>query len=579
MGILLPSNLNAPLLSLLLLFLLLHLCDATEIAETRQLEGQRNYRATYQARYQHLLDRDHCSAGPDGATIEIFCRGELSPNSVSDASIACTRTQDAAGWKGLSCTHPPCDGQQGACDSSFVGNNETTNFGEIVVTCVGETEADVDVYMMYLGGPPGTCAATTTTTDPPQNTHVAQLGVQCPSESAAAVFQFDDHHFECDANSVPSKLDDRYTCSAAVQNRNCGDDSDECTVEYANVTIHADREQFHECITPIWLSKPVGPEPGPVIAMSPPGHYTATFQAQWQLSLDTDYCSGQFAPKQIHCLHGTTLENVTPLHGTVDCQMLNASSMECRDTEPDNFVNNYSGVIYECQGDTLPLTQAVYGAALSYCNTTNDMGEPAKQVAHSLQLGVQCRDDNNDTVLSHADAYFECGPDNEYEFSSDGAIYTCQSVNSFAPQPQQPADNTPPVHKSLPQVVMETGVQWTLERPTNCFQFVPALPDDIGASGIGVVQVEQAVPGLGIPLDGSAGLGPSVAPAAMSGGTLGIPIGGGSPTPVTAAPSATSGGTLGIPIAGSPTPATAAPSATGGGTLGIPIGGGSPTPA
>jgi hypothetical protein len=184
--------------------------------------------------------------------------------------------------------------------------------------------------------------------------------------------------------------------------------------------------------------------------VDPPGNYSARFIAHWQLQLDLTSCAGDFAPKRIHCLRGTTLANVEPLFDNVICTLVTDSTMECNDTSAMHFVNGFSGVEYDCQGTIFPSTRVEHESAVSYCNTT-------KSVAHLLQLSVVC--ENNETVSSHT----KCADSNEIEYLDE--TYTCLSINTFD---ANAAGSLP-----MPEVVIYTDDLWTLIRPEGCFEFSP----------------------------------------------------------------------------------------------------------
>lgn len=339
------------------------------------------------------------------------------------------------GWRGLNC----------------INEVESGSFGEITFQCVGQNVTDVDSYMAYLGGGSiGGCTAGEEGGG--RNYHIAQMGIQCPD--ALGPYIFDDHHFECNSEAIVGKFNGRYSCYSGVdcQSRDC---------EIEDVFVNADSHNFHECIEALGDIE-VGPEP-PVESIqtdSDPGFYRSRFQANWQLKLNTTICEGEFATKRISCLEGSQIANVEPLFDNVECAMVNSSIVECNDTTAEHFINEFSGVQYDCVGSTLPETMVEYLSANSVC-VTGTLTD--KQVGHNLQLGVLCDVlGTNTTVLTNLDTFFECGEDNDFDII-DG-IYTCQQINKY--------DRfSPEVVVPVALVTMGTDFRWSSHRPDLCFDF------------------------------------------------------------------------------------------------------------
>jgi hypothetical protein len=293
-----------------------------------------NFKARYKARYQHLAD-PNCEGPPP--TIQLFCLGSLNPVSISDASIRCSALTSTTGGNGIQCTNS-CE-ETGTCETLYVERDEIEGgvFGEIIYECEGETAPDIDTYMEYLGGGPGSCEQGSNG----RNFHVGQLGVLCPSEGGADAFVFRDQYFECALGSSVTEADGAYTC---ITGDNCGESN--CTVEYEDMFIEADGHKFRDCIQstdgdPV----PEAPSDAEYRVPSEPGFYTAKFEANWRLSMDESSCGGSFVTKIITCLNGE-IDLIETKYDNVNCTMTSGDTLECTDTNGDHFVNAFSGVTY-----------------------------------------------------------------------------------------------------------------------------------------------------------------------------------------------------------------------------------------
>jgi hypothetical protein len=295
-----------------------------------------NFRASYVARFSHLLD-ENCSGPPP--VFQVFCRGRVVAVSKSDESLEIRSVTDGL-WSGLQLTSKcGSDGDGSDCDGVYIERGSSINaastFAEVTFQCFGETERGVDAWISYLAGASGSC----TGRGQGHNFHVAQLGVLCDTE-----FSFDDYHFECNLGAYQFKTEGgRYTC---YEGTNCRGSS--CTVEHETLIINADSQKFHECIESFNEQMVVPEEPAlsSLQSPSPPGQYSAQFQASWQLALDTNQCNGDFAVKRISCLSDTSITLVEILYDNINCTFISESSMECIDTSAENFVNAFSGVNY-----------------------------------------------------------------------------------------------------------------------------------------------------------------------------------------------------------------------------------------
>lgn len=260
-----------------------------------------------------------------------------------------------------------CEGT-GTCEDVYLETSgiEGGVFGEITFQCSGETTKDVDAAVEYNAGEPGSCEQGQFNG---RNFHVAQMGVQCTREDGTNYYSYDDAYFECGFSSFSRKYDDKYTC---IQGMNCEGES--CQVVFADLSIEAEAHRFHECIESV--SGVLVPEEATdeeLRSPSAPGNYEATFEAKWQLYIDTtceyslllsaivyqkvllltlsfflnitDCGTSGIATKRLTCIDGT-IELVERLYENMNCSETSESILECTDTSGENFVNSFSGVVY-----------------------------------------------------------------------------------------------------------------------------------------------------------------------------------------------------------------------------------------
>jgi len=324
----------------------------------RDLQPQAaNFKATYKASFQHLMDPE-CQGAPP--TIQVLCRGDLTPVSLSSGQIACTRatssiSEDSA-WNGLQCT-TTCETQR-ACENLYLERDETDQnsaFGSVVFECSGTTEEDVEAVLIYQAGTDGTCLANTDDNTGGggsrgrRNYHVAQLGVECPDGDASRSFLYDDFYFECSAGPSTSsgKFDDQYTC---LSGRECSEEEDCSTIAFDPLEVHANFRNFYECIESLNPEEvPLGDAPPMKSVQIPwaPGTYAATFEAKWQIDINIEFCGSRpFPTNRISCLNETKIQNIEPFFDDINCTQVDESVVECQETTGENFVNRWSGVTY-----------------------------------------------------------------------------------------------------------------------------------------------------------------------------------------------------------------------------------------
>ncbi|CAB9515201.1 expressed unknown protein [Seminavis robusta] len=474
-------------------------------------EGEPRYQASYFARYQLLAD-DLCSA--PNPIIELYCNGTLRPMSISDGSIQCVRTS-VGDWDGMRCSNA-CGGiGQPSCDSVFLedGSVGRGQFADIYFSCVGEDPAGVDAYMNYVGGEPGACEDSTDSSTNSRNFHVAQLGVFCYDDSdGAGAYVFDDKDFECGLGNAPAKIEGVYTC---LDGTNC--EGAACAVPFTDLVVEADHHNFYDCIQNLTaLPVPEEPPKSDLIAPAAAGEYSALFQANWKLKLDTSVCGGDFAMKRLSCPNGR-ISLVETLASDVNCTIISDSLMECNDTTPNFFVNEFSGAIFQCEAtDAIPEAMVEYTSAKALCAVDD------QYVSHLVQLGVQCEDTVNGVFTSFSDYLFECGDNNTYEVLN--GRYTCSAENHFGPAGETPTGEV----TDLPVASVYTDFRWSRGAYEICYNFDPpaasqATPAPSPCQGGGVF-------GLGIGFGGGTSADCAEPPTTPS------PTTAETPAPVTPAP-------------------------------------------
>ena len=236
----------------------------------------KNSKASYKARFQHWAD-PNCADEP--LVMQVFCSGDIAPVTISHASLRC-KTINSGGWNGIECT-TTCE-ESGTCEEVYLEreNSENGVFAEIVFDCLGETIEEVEARAVYKGGEDGYCSQNPSSNG--ENFHVAQLGVSCPRDDGARSFEYDDLYFDCGfSNTARQYGNNKLTC---VEGIDCAGST--CTVPFDDLTVQAEAHKFAGCIQSV-SGVPVPEEPTIQPMMVPVGDYEATYEARWELSIDT----------------------------------------------------------------------------------------------------------------------------------------------------------------------------------------------------------------------------------------------------------------------------------------------------
>ena len=191
------------------------------------------------ARFSHWADE---GCGGPTPVIQAFCFGDITPQSISNEAIKCSALSSDE-WSGIQCsiecTGVDCEGIY--LERQNIGSADESQFGEIVFNCEGANVEDVDAYMIYVGGENGECSPSTTSGTESRNFHVGQLGVFCADSGDDGAYRFDDGDFECGLGAIVAPIGGVYTC---LQGDSC--EGEACTVEFPDLVIEADRQNFHE---------------------------------------------------------------------------------------------------------------------------------------------------------------------------------------------------------------------------------------------------------------------------------------------------------------------------------------------
>jgi len=389
-------------------------------SNSRDLQTAR-FRNNYVGRFQYLLDGGCSGFKP---TLQAFCKGSISILGTSHSSIECLPlASDTAepGYNGYECVNTCAD--VAACNNIYLEGSKLDDgvFGEVFFQCEGPNVEDVEGFFTWEAST-GSCDGTNFLGDG-RNFHVAQLGVYCEDED---VFRAGPEDFECCCSSNTAtykRFGDAlaYTC---LTGRNCK--SDECDITFGRLVVESDLHN-HDCIQS--LDGSAVPEvAAPDIDPRPAGMYSTKFRANWQLELDSSWCSGQFPSITVSCTNGVVTE-LSTISATTNCVEVSDSRIECSETDQNVFVNADSGLEYTCTAvDAIPTTEVIYEEGNTVtCSISRDNSVNR----HRLRLAPFCGSVVAGGDYRNWDDYCECGNDNTFTHSDDG--YTCYAFVGVPP--------------------------------------------------------------------------------------------------------------------------------------------------
>jgi hypothetical protein len=295
----------------------------------------------------------------------------------SHASIQCETVPAAAssgsasGGATLVCTNTCVNDDE--CRSVFlaVGNNDNdpataetaparAPWGRVTFQCLSNsTLADVDAQVTMSDESGASLCNPSNAQEPVGVTHLLRLGVQCSDSNATDLddetgYTYDDYYFECRSSIAIAGFEKNwYTCLAQDTCAGVGG----CTVAVMPLTVQADLDLLlhDECLeasAPTVAVPPSPPTLAPRTASASKFVLSARFEAGWGILVDETSldCSPLYPTTtmvRIACLDGAMLSMVSTVFETVRCTTTSTSSVvECTDTNPTNFHNRFTGLIY-----------------------------------------------------------------------------------------------------------------------------------------------------------------------------------------------------------------------------------------
>jgi hypothetical protein len=289
------------------------------------------YSARYVGRFHQVLTPGCLGSRPSMLAV---CAGQVQITGTSHASIQCYEeiTTLADGRSAALCENT-CEGAE--CEEVFVsteylgGKNRGASFGQVLFTCSGSSINDVDAAFIVPASRASECDGTDFV---PVSFHVVQLGVVCPTKEGE-IYVIDDQYSECGFDNLSQIYGTgHYSCLAGGT---CPEET-ACRIEFDQLVVSADPFYFNECIkseveTGREALKPLqvfaAPEPPP----RDPGQYTAGFQADWSIILDSE-CTEQLFTRRVNCTNGVIR---IIAFAPVDCHYvdgMNGSLVDCTDT-------------------------------------------------------------------------------------------------------------------------------------------------------------------------------------------------------------------------------------------------------
>ena len=313
------------------------------LMETRGLQavGQTlNYRATYRADFQHLLDPSCDSTGRLGVGIQCLS-ANVTILTTSD-SIDCSKLEG----EGLFACFSLCTGDE--CEEVYRPSNASTffdgAFGSVTFMCDSDDYRNISATFLVLGENT-TCSNTSVATQS-RNYHAARLGVSCLVGSGRE-FVFDDSYFECNSlslippiNTKEGTNDDAYTC---ISGSTCGGEACDVTINQIFFTS-AVPEFFDDCVEKA-TTESIAP---PTVPPSTSFQYTAQFEANWAVfynTSDTSLCSNAHGGAVVSCDSGSFITYVSSTDVLMSCTPLSDFELMCIGTE-QSITNQFTRVEY-----------------------------------------------------------------------------------------------------------------------------------------------------------------------------------------------------------------------------------------
>ena len=302
-----------------------------------------NYRATYRADFQHLLD-PFCNGSLP--LIGVSCLGtNLTILNTSDSAIGCSIVDNPKDAGSLYLCQTDCSGSE--CEGVYRASNASTffdgPFGSITFMCESDDYRNVSATYLYLQEN-AACSGSTVGVQA-RNYHAGRLGVSCLVGSSRK-YVFDDSFFECSSFVPPINTqvgsDDAYTC---ISGNDCG--GEECDVVIDDIVFASDVPIFFDsCVektTNVTIATPT------VSPATSSFKYTAQFEANWAVLYDSEVamnsCTNAHGGAIVSCDNGSSIAYLNSTDASMNCTVLNDFELSCIGSE-DSINNQFTRVVY-----------------------------------------------------------------------------------------------------------------------------------------------------------------------------------------------------------------------------------------
>jgi hypothetical protein len=318
----------------------------------RQQQQTLNYRATYTADFQHLIDPS-CTA--DSAALIITCDGKkMEVLNVSHPSIECgERNVSSIDGTVNVCTNK-CT-EDGSCSSIYEANVGVQNafeapYGSIRFMCEGNVIQDVNARFIYFSVNNETSCISDSNATERLNLRAARLGVSCPTSAGVERnFVFDDTYFECRSPNVSAAdtalaPNDEYACFNGQECKG----GQACSFEFNPIQVLSQVPNFaNECIQAL---VPIDgfPTPAPQAETS---LYRVRFEASWiSINPNTENCASNSdsSPKILATCDNNGESTIVFVNATdinMKCSNIEQNTLECTG-DPNQSLNSFTNVTY-----------------------------------------------------------------------------------------------------------------------------------------------------------------------------------------------------------------------------------------
>ena len=333
---------------ILLVAIVLSQCDVGNASPIKsrqvQLVQTLNYRATYRADFQYLLDPS-CFGEPPA--IRIQCDGaNMTILNTSDSSIECSEINDSSIFGTLYACTTDCSDDE--CEDVYVASNASTffdgPFGSVTFMCEGDDYRNASASFFYLGQNT-TCDSSTVATQT-RNYHAGRLGVSCLVGSMRE-YIFDDTYFECVSYVPPINTqvlgsDDAYTC---ISGKDCLGEACDVSIDQISFLSYP-LIYFDDCVDKTTTATLPSPPSSPITSSF---QYTAQFEASWAVLFNpengAETCTNAHGGAIVSCDNRSVIRYLISSDTSMVCTLINDSELNCIGSD-DSITNQFTQVNY-----------------------------------------------------------------------------------------------------------------------------------------------------------------------------------------------------------------------------------------